>query len=50
MAWGCSHKVIFCDSPCGVVMDPAMAIKAHGEKIPNIVQLVANSSGLVMNL
>jgi hypothetical protein len=31
-------------------MDPAMAIKAHGEKIPNIVQLVANSSGLVMNL
>jgi hypothetical protein len=31
-------------------MDPAMAVKAHGEKIPNIVQLVANSSGLVVNL
>jgi hypothetical protein len=31
-------------------MDPAMAIKAHGEKILNIVQLVANSSGLVVNL
>jgi hypothetical protein len=50
MAWCSSHEVIFCNSPCGVVVDFPMTTKADRQKIFNIVQLVSDSSGFVVDL